>query len=389
MITNGALPTVWLMWHCIWQNKFKNHMVWRDTAKIHKIIKYLVFLFIAACQSDKTIIEKDLDFIKNEIQNNHPGIYNDSDPDFKQKLDIHCNKAFQKIATIENCVLHKKYILENFIKSFNDSHVYIHWYDEITEKNNYEFSITELYSETIWITLPTFEMSKTQQSDFQKILKNLPKHRKKQRIIFDLRHNSGGNSDYGSNIIDNLFGKEKGEANRRKLNKNVYVEWRASKDNLKHINELIKNQPSEWLSVAAKGIENSLKIEQPYYKEAFKPKDIHSATLNYETVNAKIYVIIQNCNVSAALDFIDELKLIHKNVTLAGERTKSDTDYMEIRETKLPSGLGSFYFPIKVYRNRLRPAHYAYNPDIILEKDTLDSVNMIDGVNCLLEKIKN
>jgi len=37
---------------------------------------------------------------------------------------------------------------------------------------------------------------------------------------------------------------------------------------------------------------------------------------------------------------------------------------MEVRSLDLPSGIGVFYFPIKVYRNRVRSDNQPYIPDI-------------------------
>ena len=47
---------------------------------------------------------------------------------------------------------------------------------------------------------------------------------------------------------------------------------------------------------------------------------------------------------------------------------------MEQRTVPLPSGLGDFSFPIKVYRNRIRQDNQPYNPDI--EVDTQDTENL-------------
>lgn len=78
----------------------------------------------------------------------------------------------------------------------------------------------------------------------------------------------------------------------------------------------------------------------------------------------KVIVITDSVNVSAALDFIDELKLMTKEVMLIGQKTKADRVYMEVRSLPLPSGAGIFSFPIKVYRNRPRLDNEPYYPNI-------------------------
>ena len=56
---------------------------------------------------------------------------------------------------------------------------------------------------------------------------------------------------------------------------------------------------------------------------------------------------------SACLDFAD-IMLKLPGVIHAGQPTWADTVYMDIRSLALPSKLGSFSIPQKVYRNRIR-----------------------------------
>ncbi|ABE04457.1 hypothetical protein [Rickettsia bellii] len=84
-------------------------------------------------------------------------------------------------------------------------------------------------------------------------------------------------------------------------------------------------------------------------------------------VKAKIIVIIDEKNVSSTLDFIDELKIMTQNIILIGKTTKADRLYMELRTVELPSKLGIFSFPIKVYRNRNRGDNIPYIPDFEID----------------------
>ena len=78
----------------------------------------------------------------------------------------------------------------------------------------------------------------------------------------------------------------------------------------------------------------------------------------------KIILIISSDNFSAALDFVDEIKLMTKNVILISQKTKADRLYMEVRTIDLPSKTGKISFPIKVYRNRARGDNKPYIPNI-------------------------
>jgi len=55
----------------------------------------------------------------------------------------------------------------------------------------------------------------------QKKISNL---NNKEIIIFDLRNNQGGNSNYGTQIINQLFGKACTKQSQNQLNANVYVD---------------------------------------------------------------------------------------------------------------------------------------------------------------------
>ena len=68
---------------------------------------------------------------------------------------------------------------------------------------------------------------------------------------------------------------------------------------------------------------------------------------------------------SAALDFIDDLIIMDYPFQLIRQSTRADRLYMESRNIPLPSGLGLFYCPINVYRNRHRKDNQSYHPDIV------------------------
>ena len=64
---------------------------------------------------------------------------------------------------------------------------------------------------------------------------------------------------------------------------------------------------------------------------------------------------------SACLDFAD-IMLKLPGVIHAGQPTWAHTVYMDIRSLALPSKLGSFCIPQKVYPNRIRGNNQPYEP---------------------------
>ncbi|WP_395477267.1 S41 family peptidase [Rickettsia endosymbiont of Pantilius tunicatus] len=86
-----------------------------------------------------------------------------------------------------------------------------------------------------------------QQQEFNSLLAIIKNFRKKNIIVFDLRGNQGGNSDYGSKLIDQLFEKNYATQQRNLAYKNAYVDWRVSLNNLNHVKNLYKQYPSPCL----------------------------------------------------------------------------------------------------------------------------------------------
>jgi hypothetical protein len=330
----------------------------------------------------------DLDFIYKSILENHPGVYNNEDPNFCENLEnaYETAKSAIKKSKVNSS---SKIIIYDFAKSFNDAHLWVHWLDNTSQKHNAiisKFSISEPSNEFAWITLPTFDLNIEQKKDFRNIIKVLSQLQTKKYIVFDLRGNEGGNSDYGSQIVNALFGNE--YANQKKClhNNKVFVDWRVSHGNLSHISSLLTRYPTnQSLQGVNEGLQESLERGDSFYREySYETCGPTKNITSTSEFGFKSIVITDSFNVSAALDFIDELKIMTKKVILIGQKTKADRVYMEVRSLPLPSGSGTFWFPIKVYRNRHRLDNEPYVPDIEFN----DVGNTPDLKSFILEKIK-
>jgi hypothetical protein len=332
------------------------------------LLTLLFAIFSCSKPSSSKNLESDLQFIYRTIVADHPGIYNEDDPNFRYNLMVSYDKAKYSLSKTKNFSKQKE-IIRSFVKSLDDNHAWVDWHDNIKnlEKDKKAPSFQSIYlnPHTVWITLPTFNISNSQKQEFERIIKAIKEFKYRKAIIFDLRGNQGGNSEYGSMVVDSLFGKEYAEQQRTKYNKFVSVDWRASRDNLAYINSLFDQYKSLWLKKVREGMRLRFAQGKPFYREtfstAYSPKNsMHHAN----QVTAKIFIVIDSENFSAALDFIDEIKMMEADHILIGHKTKADRLYMEVRTVDLPSGLGTFSFPIKVYRNRLRLDNQPYIPDI-------------------------
>lgn len=230
----------------------------------------------------------------------------------------------------------------------------------------------------VWISLPTFA---PQSSDECNAIKNIVNEMKSiknaELIIFDLRGNRGGNLQWGIDILHTLFGPEyyHSQINKtfEKIDKGVF--WRASRNNLNSIKksfiscleQKVSSSMIDWFKKVVNGIESAIKHNKNYYfeeKQTFFVNQFSSHQALVNPVRAKIVVITDSLNASASLSFMDLLKILTP-IFQIGWPTSADTNYSEIQVQNFPSGLGSIYFPMKYYINRMRLPNTPYNPDYL------------------------
>jgi hypothetical protein len=322
------------------------------------------------------LFKKDLEFVYKTIFENHPGISDSANPDFLSQLTKSYQIAkdqLERIHSIEGKVL----VLKDFGKSFRDSHLWIHYSKSQAtfkvEESIHHFSLQKLKNNLVWIRIPAFVLSNNQTSEFELIKKNLPVYRK-ETIVFDLRGNGGGNSALGVDLLNSLFGEEYVRYCLKKMSRDTFVEWRASPENLAHVESVIlpevrrqfesNHSVVQWAEGLQIGMKKSIEQKKFYYTEPKQNLEEVQANVPDNLFNGKIIVIVDRGCASASLDFIDGLKATESKLILIGEETGRDSNYMELREVSMPSGIGVFGFPIKVYRNRPRGHQVSYVPDL-------------------------
>lgn len=325
---------------------------------------------------------RDLEFVRTTILENHPGVYDVLNPNFLSSLPKSYKIAQQQL-NLSDSVEKKALALKNFGKSFQDAHLWVQ-YDfaktsQIAKMPQRMFGVQKLKYGVVWIDIPTFEPSKSQIQELEEITRAMPQLRD-QVVVFDLCGNGGGNSAWGTGLLKALFGEEYSKHCLTQLGRNVTVEWRASRGNLEHMQQLIPQfkqkfgpiHPTiEWAENIVQGMKSAILRGDRYYSasDSSTPTSVHVAN----AFNGKIIAIVDKGCGSACLDFLDGLKALHPNVTLVGETTGADTAYMELRTVRLPSNQGNFGFPIKVYRNRPRGHNAPYVPDVEFVGDLRDT----------------
>ncbi len=327
----------------------------------------------------------DLEFIAKILFESHPGVYDPLNPDFCKQIEDGMHSALQKLCYCSGDD-DRANVVENFVKSFQDVHLKARYFEtregsSVTSSLN-SFGITEPIEGVHWITLPTLAPDEIQAHCLNHIIHTIAQYRHDRALIFDLKGNGGGNSEWGKRLLQAFFGET--FAKQQWDNQpNMTTEWRISQDNVNHVNgfkEILVEQFGEesdavaWAEKIAKGMQIAFERGEHYYVESDLRRD--SAVPSERVLNpvkAKIFVIIDHHCFSAALDFIDAIKAMGHETLLLGETTGADSVYMEARVVVLPSGKGKLSIPIKAIRNRPRGHNVPYVPDIRFTGNLQDS----------------
>jgi hypothetical protein len=199
-------------------------------------------------------------------------------------------------------------------------------------------------------------------------------------IVFDLRGNGGGSSDWSRQIAEVLWGRA---ALERLPSDNSYVEWRVSRTNLDSMKSgfarqseggALSSEMRSWYETVIDGMTAALARGDALWREtggeSVQPQAYLARTVP-PRLAGEVYVLTDEVCASACLDAIDlwrSLGAVH-----IGRTTSADTVYMDIRSLELPSGIGVVSMPMKVYRNRARGSNVPVTPVFSFDGDIADT----------------
>jgi hypothetical protein len=253
--------------------------------------------------------------------------------------------------------------------------------------------VSEFEKNAVWIRLPSFQpKNRTELTEIYHIINILPELRRKEIIVFDVRGNRGGNSQWGLNILNQLYGEEyvnyKIYSNNDPARKQSYVEWRVSKGNIDYLaNELvsIKNNFGEdslaycLTNNVVSGMKDAFEKEEPLYRETKIFLKNPGSIIPISLCKSKIFLLTDSRCASACLTFADLLFELG-GVIHIGQSTNADSVYMDTRSVLLPSGISKLIFPMKVYRNRKRGNNQAHVPKYKWDGEIGDTEKIKDWV---------
>ncbi|HVG24436.1 MAG TPA: DUF1028 domain-containing protein [Thermoanaerobaculia bacterium] len=218
----------------------------------------------------------------------------------------------------------------------------------------------------LWVSIPSFsDWDEGAVTRLRELVAKAPEWRNAPFIVFDVRTNGGGNSRWGEQILEGLYGTPfRAYAIDPHFAKQM-VDWRTSKDNIAHVRGF-----GAGFAGVAEGMEKAAAEGQVLWHRAATPEP--AAPKAEPLFRGKVVLLTDRRCASACLDFADRVRLL-PNAIHAGLATSADSVYMEVRPVELPSGVGRLGLPVKVYRDRPRGHNEPYVPQAVYEGDINDT----------------
>jgi hypothetical protein len=242
-------------------------------------------------------------------------------------------------------------------------------------RNRYDFR-----DKVLWIRAVNFMLSPDEAKDLNKMLKELANLRDVRSIVFDMRENTGGDSQVGQQIFDAATGGLEFDTSGLVRLPPVYAEWRVSDISISGVAHYVdvmserygSNDPrTQEVKLILAKLRDAKRAGKRWVDFAGAPRltraEIASRHGRLRRFNGTVAVVTDGNCASACLDFVDQIRLVPGSVQL-GHSTASDTVYIERASVPLPSG-NVLAMPMKVWRNRVRGDGEALVPNILFNVD--------------------
>ncbi|RZJ43582.1 MAG: hypothetical protein EON86_04945 [Brevundimonas sp.] len=226
----------------------------------------------------------------------------------------------------------------------------------------------------VWISLPTFDGNPESEAgrDLGALVTAIETQaetlRQSPAIVFDLRGNTGGSSQWSVQIARTLWGSG---AFSRTPEAPMTVVWRASAANLESLRETlqqrdargaISNEARDWFRSTIAGLEAAIARGDDRWiiEPSVSAPSLSAPTLPYHPPVGGVFVLTDETCMSACLDAVD--LWVGLGAVPVGRETGADTIYMETRSFDVPSGLGAMSLPMKFYIGRRRGHNEPVSP---------------------------
>ncbi len=333
-----------------------------------------IFLFFPLWATNLTWQEKttkDLEYMAQQIEENHPGICPQTKDQTFLSLFTNQKKLIPDLANQAQTKDDYKKIILHWIESFNDSHLYIRSksHVSITEEPP---AIKKINQTTYIVSIPSFkvegEKTKTAFQCIEKKLKKIKQSKRKKIVVFDIRGNRGGNSNYATKIFTALTGITPDIKSFYKSNikeNETILAYRNSKKNYEHFAHLYDKVPNPFLQTIIKKFEIAQEKNECLatinFLELTKLMGYPAANKNAPQYQHQVVLITDQNNKSAALDFCELLFLLPNTIHL-GQKTGADSAYSEVRAIQLQFSSNQLFIPTSVSFKTKREPYTAFIP---------------------------
>ncbi|HEX6085779.1 MAG TPA: S41 family peptidase, partial [Thermoanaerobaculia bacterium] len=221
----------------------------------------------------------------------------------------------------------------------------------------------------LWVSMPAFQGADERLTE---LANKAPEWRNAAFIVFDVRGNTGGNSKWGHQILNALYGQPFLQYAVMPHFAKQVVDWRTSKDNIEHVRGFGAGSAG-----VVEGMEKAAaEGRELWRRDPVSPEPPAKAEPLYR---GRVVLLTDRRCASACLDFADLVRLL-PNAMHVGLPTSADSVYMEVRPVDLPSGVGRLGLPVKVYRDRPRGHNEPYVPHVIYDGDINDTAKVEEWV---------
>jgi hypothetical protein len=245
-------------------------------------------------------------------------------------------------------------------------------------RNHFDFQ-----DKVLWIRAANFMLNPDEAKELDKMLKELAALRDVRLVVFDMRGNTGGDSEVGQQILNAATGGLEFDTSGLERLPRVYAQWRVSDISISGVEHYVdmmserygSNDPrTQEIKDLLARLRDAKRAGKTWVDTGGTPRltraEIASRHGRLRRFNGTVAVITDGNCASACLDFVDQVRLIPGSVQL-GQATASDTVYLERAPVQLPSG-NLLAMPMKVWRNRVRGDGEVLVPDIPLNVDLHD-----------------
>lgn len=224
----------------------------------------------------------------------------------------------------------------------------------------------------IWfVTLPGFNYFGEGAAPMRALIADMERQARELRagtVVFDVRGNEGGNSEWGDLVAKALWGQVL--VDRVAGSFDWTVDWRVSPDNVAHLTRIAERSARDGMTEGARSWGEARDAMQAALArgEALVRRPSPATPLSRQAppnpVSGRVFLLTDGACASACLDFADLVRRL-PNARHIGLPTSADAIYIDNTLGALPSGLADLSYSLKVYRNRVRGNNQWYTPQVV------------------------